>query len=792
MKCVYDKATDAVYIDADELCSYAYRGGDIDTRFLPGNKNGASIVSHKLHTKKPNIVDAYTFTTISDGVKITTYAFPEIIRPCGNGYKVEYISIVPYGLDAIDNGALDIALKSAMISAYIACEKSKQLTIEINVSFFAEGSDQTREYKKQATREELLAFYEEAIKIITPFAKIIKERGTQTKEQLHSLRFPFKEGAREGQKELIIEAFKAIRTHKRLVAEAPTGTGKTMATLYPALKSLGEGYGDKIFYFTGKTTTALSALNAIDIMRNQIGELRSIHLSSKDKCCVSFPPSARRKCDPKHCHVTRGYYDRINTALLELLESYRTYTKDIIDTVSAKYNVCSYELSLELSEWCELVVCDYNYLFDLNAYLRRYFEYPDGAENIFLIDEAHNLPDRAREMYSITLNRGDFLALSERYSQDKNLGEPLAEILNKFDLFYELAMSEKQEIEGEVCGFYINPQIPEDLANPFYKFIAGAKKHFRRDIDDDELHAVFMDVKKLISITEIYDKRFTMFVEALKDEVSLRLMCLDPSYMLDENMKKGVSTILFSATLTPLEYFADILGCNKEATLTLKSPFDKNKLCLVGVKNVSTRYDDRQKSAGTVANIIRAAIEGKEGNYIVYFPSYQYLTEVREIFEKKYPKINVTYQKKSMSEKAKREFLDSFDAKKDGTLVGFCVLGGSFSEGIDLRGERLIGAIIVGVGLPTISSELNIIKEYYDKTRENGYAYAYTYPGMIKVMQAAGRVIRSEDEKGVVFLVDDRFATPEYHALFPEHWKHIKYIDNARALIGEVVEFWKK
>lgn len=792
MKCVYDNSTDAVYINVEALCSYVYRGGDIDARFVPGNKNGQSIVSHKLHTKKPNIVDAYTFTTISDGVKITLYTYPENVKKADHGYEIEAVYTLPYRLDNIDNGQLEIALKGAMLSGYIASEKTKQPSIEINVSFFGENNEDCREYHREVTREELIALFDEAIAKLTPFAKIIKERATKTKEQLHSLRFPFEGGARQGQRELIVEAFKAIRGHKRLVAEAPTGTGKTMASLYPALKSLGEGYGDRIFYFTGKTTTAISALNAIDIMRDQIGNLRSIHISSKDKCCVSFPPLSRRKCDPKHCHVTRGYFDRINEAILELLQNYRTYTKDIIDTVSAKYNVCAYELSLELSEWCELIVCDYNYLFDLNAYLRRYFECYDGAENIFLIDEAHNLPDRAREMYSVTLKREDFVPLASRYSADKNLGEPLAEILNKFDLFYELAMAEKQEIEGAVCGFYINSELPDDLIIPFEKLIFACKKFFKRDIDDDELHAVYMNLKKLISVTEIFDKRFTMFIEAIGEEVTLRLLCLDPSYMLNEYMKKGASTILFSATLTPLEYFADILGCGKDTTLTIKSPFEKSKLCLVGVSNVSTRYEDREKSAGTVANIIRAAIEGKEGNYIVYFPSYKYLTDVKEVFEKKYPKINVTYQKKSMSEHAKREFLDSFDAKKEGTLVGFCVLGGSFSEGIDLRGERLIGAIIVGVGLPTISSELNIIKEYYDKTRENGYAYAYTYPGMIKVMQAAGRVIRSEDEKGVVFLVDDRFATPEYYQLFPEHWKHIKYIDNARGLLGEVNEFWKK
>ena len=283
-----------------------------------------------------------------------------------------------------------------------------------------------------------------------------------------------------------------------------------------------------------------------------------------------------------------------------------------------------------------------------------------------------------------------------------------------------------------------------------------------------------------------------MYIEAHNNEVTLRLLCLDASYMLDKGMKKGISTVLFSATLTPLEYFSDILGCGKSTTLDLKSPYDKENLCLIGINNISTRFEDRKKSATNVANVIRASIAGKKGNYIVYFPSYSYLTEVKEIFENKYPKIKVITQIKSMSEGAKREFLDAFDDKCDVTQVGFCVMGGSFSEGIDLKGERLIGAIIVGVGLPTISSELNIIKEHFDNTRENGYAYAYTYPGMNKVLQAAGRVIRSEDERGIVVLIDDRFATEEYKMIMPEYWHHIKYLNNANALLKEVALFWKK
>lgn len=791
MSAIYETDTNSIYVSAAELCSFIYRGGDLSAHPQNGNKNGSTIVSHRAWNKKPNIVDAYSFTKIVNGMSIVVYVYPEWVREEDGKPVIECVYSVPYFLDDIKNGELDLAITTAIVTAYVVAEKNKLSSIEARITYYKESSDESREFKQTFTRDELVMSFDYVMDQLAPYADVIKEKGTKTLSQLASLRFPFQGGAREGQRDFIIEAFRAIKSRKRLVVEAPTGTGKTMASLYPALKSIGNGDGDRIFYLTGKTTTAIAALNAIDIMRDQIPDLRAIHISSKEKCCVTYPPRARRICDPKHCHVTRGYFDKINMAILELLQNYRTYTKEIIDTVSAKYSVCSYELSLELSEWCELIVCDYNYLFDLQAYFRRYFDFPT-SNNIFLIDESHNLPDRAREMYSATLTKEQFVKISSKYNGNKQLTGPCVNILNKFEEFYELAMTEKMELDGKPCGFYINNQLPDDICDDFITFNRACQKMFNKENQDDELHELYMETKKFISVCGIFDKRFTMYIEAVEENVKVRLLCLDPSFMLDRCMKKGISSILFSATLTPLEYFSDVLGCSKTNTLSLKSPFDPQKQCLIAIDSVSTRYDDRKKNVNTIANIIRASTAGKKGNYIVYFPSYSYLTEVKDAFVEKFPNINVTVQKKSMSEKAKREFLDSFDTKKEGTLIGFCVMGGSFSEGIDLRGERLIGALIVGVGLPTISSELNIIKEYFDKTRENGYAYTYTYPGMNKVMQAAGRVIRSEDEKGVVVLIDDRFATMEYKMIMPEYWHHIKYIGNAKDLLGQITEFWKK
>jgi len=793
MSAIYDDKSGAVLVSAYELCSYVLRGGDIDSRsFKHGTKIGGTIASHQMKPVKPNIVDAYTVSMLCEGVTLTVYTYPEGIRREEDGsYTVEKIHTVPYNLDDISNGELEIAIAAITCSAYIISKNLGGGHINARLVFMKSGSDEMRTFAQRLDIRECEAQFSTYIDMFSPFVKIVESRAKDTTKQLSELKFPFKGGVREAQKEFILEAFRTIKARKRLMVQAPTGTGKTMASLYPALKSIGEGYADKIFYFTGKATTAYSALNAVEIMRESLPDFRSIIITSKDKCCTSFKPTEHRKCDPKHCPRALAYYDKINVALTDLLENYRTYTKEVIDEVADRYGLCSYELSLELSEWCELIVCDYNYLFDLQVYLRRYFTAPD-ANYIFLIDEAHNLPDRAREMYSATLERSTFKSLQAKFPNNKHISAQIDDVLGKFDSLYELAMVEKREYEGQFYGFYITSQLPDDIANEFTAFVKGCEKLFSRDQNDDELLDAYYNVKHMLKICEIFDKRFTMYVEAQGNEVKLRLMCLDVSRLVDIAMKKGSASILFSATLTPPEYFSDILGCEKSESLTLPSPFERENLCLLGINNLSTRYEDRQKSAMAVANVIRATIAGKQGNYIVYFPSYSYLSDVKEVFEKRYPNISITAQSRSMSESAKRDFLESFDAKKEGTLVGFCVLGGSFSEGIDLRGERLIGAIIVGVGLPTISTELNIIKEYFDNTRENGYAYAYTYPGMIKVLQAAGRVIRSEEERGVVVLIDDRFAIPEYFELMPDHWRHLQFLTNANDLLAEVTDFWKK
>lgn len=784
---VFDKEQGLLYVEAYELVQFVFRGGSLDPQLSAGSKNGAALVSHKLWESAPTNMTECILANL-DGIDTLVYTTASFNVDSGILKKYE---VVDYSLDYIEGGYLEILQKELAIIAHIICQKYEYNELKLELIVARSQSDEERTFTYTVSRDDLQAEFDVATALFTPFASILKQRGANLKDQLAGLHFPFEGGAREGQRDFIYDVARAIKAQKRLIVQAPTGTGKTMASIYPALKAMAKGNADKIFYFTGKTTTALAAINASQILKEQLPDLRVIHISAKDKCCVTYGTRAIKRCDARHCALARDYFDKINVAILDLLENYRIYTKDVIDEISTRYGVCSYELSLELSEWCDIIICDYNYLFDPQAYLRRYFEIPPEAKFVFLIDEAHNLADRAREMYSCTLYKAMLEGISNRFPQVTGYSESCEAMIELFDELNEYAMHEKVEMDGEVYGFYINSEPPSSIIERTTAFVNICKRALKK-FDDDDVHEVFLEARKLTKIMELFDKRFTMYVESHNDEVKLRIMCLDPSFMLNNLMQNGISTILFSATLTPLDYFKDVLGCARAQSLSLNSPFDKDNQCLICINNISTRYADREHSASSIASIIRAMIAGKSGNYIVYFPSYKYLTDVYEIFTKKYPQIAVTAQSRSMSEKAKKEFLDSFDDKKEGTLVGFCVLGGSFSEGIDLRGERLIGAMIVGVGLPTISTELNIIKEHYDNTRENGYAYTYTYPGMIKVTQAAGRVIRSDDERGVILLVDDRFATLEYQQIMPSYWSHMKYLNNAKDLLAEIVGFWKK
>ncbi len=687
---------------------------------------------------------------------------------------------------------------------------SKQLNIDSVELIFTnvsnEGSESNsivRVRDKKYLEEKFFSYLSK----IHPSVILEAERKKSTLPTIEKIKFPYA-NIREGQRDLIEMCYGAISRNEILFAAAPTGIGKTISTLYPAIKAMGGGKCDKIFYLTAKASTRREAFSAIKKMHEAGAKIRAIILSPKEYMCKNDTGRllfgvGEYLCSAEKCPLTRGYYDRVDAAISELLSKYNGFTPSLIFEAAAKYSICPYELSLDLSQKCDVIICDYNYVYDPRVYLRRYFDVnsEDTAppkKYVFLVDEAHNLLDRAREMYSSTLTRSTFEKLFSVLPREETaLNEALINVIKGFHkLRWLCADNIFTDESGIAHGFYISREPLISLNEALGAFVKASSSWLPKN-QSNPLYQNVNTVNKLVrdyeTIMLYYDDAFRTYVTIDGGDTEVRLFCLDPSRILNICHNRSISTILFSATLTPIDYFADVLGGGRNyASISLPSPFTRDNLCIAATRHISTRYEDRDNSVPRIVSAIAAVVSKKKGNYIVYFPSYSYLRNVASLFKKKFPKVQTRVQTRNMSLPEKEDFL-SFLKDDEGVLrIGFCVLGGSFSEGVDLPGGRLIGSIIIGVGLPQISNEQNIIREFYDIKCDRGYDYAYTYPGMNKVLQASGRVIRREEDRGVVVLIDDRYESPEYRALFPEHWNDIKFANSASSLAEIIEDFWRR
>lgn len=687
--------------------------------------------------------------------------------------------------------------------AHFAASKYEAESVILHTVFFSIDSEKISEEEKEYSDAELQRAFLSKIFKIERFAKLHVNKELSARPSIAAMKFPY-ESIREGQKDLIEAVYKAIHRGKRLFAQAPTGIGKTVSVLYPSVKAIGEGLLDKIFYLTAKGSTKKEALSAARKMCAAGAELKAIILTSKEQSCSNSAAklSGIRTsvfCSPGRCERLSGYSARVKEAIYELLTEESIYTYELIFEKANKYSICPYELSLDLSEYCDIIICDYNYVFDSGVSLRRYFgESSDKKDEryAFLIDEAHNLPDRAREMYSAELCTSDF----ERYLETLpeycgKLEASFEEIIKAFRAMRRLCSDNLAKgSDGVERGFYFSTDPLRTFAEKLEKFIAALDAFAKRNAADsliDELSDLISNIRAYLALLDFYDEAFRTYVMVNGKNITVKIYCIDPSNILDICMNRAESSVLFSATLTPLDYFADVLGGAKNSMkISLPSPFPIENLSISALVGLSTRQDDREKNISKVASAIAASVLPKKGNYIAYFPSYSYMSSVADFFAKKFPAVTLKVQSQNMSRVEKEHFLDFFKDDEDVLRIGFCVLGGSFSEGVDLPGKKLIGSIIVGVGLPGLSNDLNIIRDFYELKYERGYDYAYTFPGMNKILQASGRVIRTETDKGIVVLIDDRYGTPQYRTLFPEHWKNINFASSAAELAEIARHFW--
>lgn len=636
-------------------------------------------------------------------------------------------------------------------------------TIDIQLTYFQLETEEIRRHIWTFAVCELTAFFAALLEQYGIWLRFEQEWKITRNTSITALNFPFP-AYRKGQRELAVAVYRTISAGKNLYACAPTGIGKTLSSLFPSIKAMGKGKTAPLFYLTAKTVTRTVAEEAIRQMADKGLRFKSITLRAKEKICIN----SECICNPDNCEYAKGHFDRVNEAILELIKNNDLITPVETETYAKNYRVCPHELALDAALWCDLIIGDYNHVFHPEVSLQRFF-YDEKRDYIFLIDEAHNLADRVRDMYSANLRKSVFsqirTALKDKDSISKSLRKSF------------------RTVSAYLSG--LETQISKEIDMDFVKLIESAVIETGEWLSAKKNHALcekilelYFEMNKFLIISEIYDTHYTSIVERFGRDSVVTLFCLDPSKHITDGLSRAKSSILFSATLTPLPYYREILGGGPEDFMvSLPSPFDPALLQLISHCGISTKYKDRENSYTPISQTIYETVTREKGNYLVFFPSYEYMQKVYELFCTQYPEVETLLQKSEMSETERADFLACFDSGNK--ITGFAVLGGIFSEGIDLVGDKLIGAIIVGVGIPKISMRQDLIKDYFNTKNGQGYDYAYVFPGMNKVLQAAGRVIRAEDDQGVVVLIDSRYSTAQYRGLFPEHWSHVQM---ARAL----------
>lgn len=773
-----------IKISVREIIEFVLKSGDLSSEYMGSSKAVEGTKTHKIIQKaRPEEYTSevpITYSIDLSDIYLEISGRIDGIYKYENRTVIDEIKSTSLALEYIEEDFNLLHWAQAKCYAYIYADQNGLESIEVQLTYVNRENQENKNFCRSFKFIELGEFFFNIINKYLDWMEVVSSWADLRDASIMELEFPF-QTYRKGQRELAVGVYKTIKTSRKLFVQAPTGIGKTLATTFPGLKSLGEGHVSKIFYLTAKTITRTVVENAFENLRNNGLKLKTLTITAKEKICFK-----EGKCKPEGCEYASGYFNRIDDAVADIFHL-DNFNFDRIQEYARKHMVCPFEYSLEISLWADCIICDYNYAFDPRVYLKRFFS-SGGGDFLFLVDEAHNLVDRAREMFSAELLKKEFLSLKRKIK--KELPE-IYEIVNKINLYF-IDLRKKCEEAGE--NFFAQLEPLKELNTLIRRFIDRCDSYFesRRKYEfHEELLDLYFEGVSFIRISEFYDERYITYVEKYSNDIKIRQFCIDPSYLLGEAMKRGKSSVLFSATLTPLDYFSYILGGDREDyKIRIPSPFPQWNLGLLLADNISTRYKNRELSYSKVAEAIYSVAKPKKGNYIAYFPSYKYMNDVLEGFVSLNSGFDIIFQTPNMGEVEKESFLGSFISDRDNTLVGFAVMGGMFGEGIDLVGDRLSGAVIVGVGLPQVCIERDILRQYFQDKNDMGFEYAYIYPGMNKVLQAAGRVIRTENDRGVVLLIDERFSNYNYRGLFPDEWSHIKKVRDSKSIEKEVKYFW--
>ena len=677
------------------------------------------------------------------------------------------------------SGPVMVHKAQAMCYAYIYALQHEIKKISIQMTYCNLDTEDIRYFTEEFTFEALSEWFSHLIGEYKKWADFQYAWRRLRQASIKKLQFPYE--YRKGQKELAAGVYRTINRKKNLFIQAPTGVGKTISTVFPAVKAVGERLGDRIFYLTAKTVTGTVARETFELLRKNGYQAKVIQITAKEKMCLC----EEMECNPVHCRYAKGHYDRVNDAVYDLMQKEDMLTREVILQQAEEHCVCPFELGLDLATWCDNIICDYNYVFDPNVYLKRFFAEGVKGDYIFLVDEAHNLVERSREMYSAALYKEDFLEIKKIMKRYQPKLEADFNKCNKILLDY------KRECEKYVLYDNIG-----NFVFALMRLASNLDEFLQKPMEFPERKTVtefYLNVRNFLNIHELVDSHYVIYSEHTEDgRFMLKLYCVDPSLNLQSCINKGNATIFFSATLLPIQYYKSLLSTKEDnyAVYAETAFTEEQKLLLVG-RDVSSKYTRRnQTEFSKIASYIKKTALTKQGNYMVFFPSYKMMQQVYEAFlELDTEEIDIVLQEIGMKEEAREFFLAEFAKERRHSLVAFCVMGGIFGEGIDLKHEQLIGAIVVGTGLPQISNEREILMNYYEERSGQGFDYAYRYPGMNKVLQAAGRVIRTTEDVGVIELLDERFLQSDYRALFPREWENFD-ICTVENVEEKVEAFW--
>ena len=795
-----------IRISVRNLVEFILREGDIDNRHGQSVSPEAMLAGSRMHRKiqkrkgsdyhaevplKLVLKEEYYDLILegrADGIQILTegekpdysVSFQNIVLEDSAKVIIDEIKGIYMKLDHL-LAPVGVHLAQAKCYAYIYALQHDLKRIGVQMTYVNLDTEEMKYFSEEYTFEVLKEWFDDLIASYRKWSDFQYAWKKLRQESIQKLQFPF--AYRKGQKELAAGVYRTIQRKKNLFIQAPTGVGKTITTVFPAVKAVGEGLGDRIFYLTAKTVTGTVAWETFDQLRRQGYQAKLIQITAKEKMCLC----AEMECNPVHCPYAKGHYDRVNDAVFGLLQKEDFFTREVLLEQAREYQVCPFEMSLDVASWVDDIICDYNYVFDPNVYLKRFFAEGIRGDYIFLIDEAHNLVERSREMYSATLRKEDFLSvrkIMKRYQPklDKDFNK-----CNRILLDYKREC-ENYKVYQDIGSFIFTLM---NLASGLDEFLQRSTEFPERK----EVSEFYFAVRNFLNMYERVDEHYVIYGEhTAEGGFLLKLYCVDPSLNLQECIDKGNAAIFFSATFLPIRYYKSLLSTKQDNyAVYAETAFTEDQSLLLLGRDVSSRYTRRnQDEYRRIAEYIRKTGQAQKGNYMVFFPSYKMMQEVYEVFEGiNCGEMETCMQVSGMKEEEREAFLGQFAAEHERSFLAFCVMGGIFGEGIDLKNEQLIGAVVVGTGLPQISNEREILMRYYDERSGEGFDYAYRYPGMNKVLQAAGRVIRTVDDSGVILLLDDRFTRREYESLFPKEWER-RSSCTVESVSGYLDAFWEQ